>query len=180
MKNKSCLSGRLDTKAFTLIELLVVVLIIGILAAVALPQYQKAVWKSKNTQLKTLIKNVRQAEDTYRLANGEYAVNFDELSLELPLTPSTTTTCGPAIAGTDSVRKGKDFEIILNAHSSASVHVLGLWTQGKYKCYGFAMLPNGDYYCTEKNSTGGSFCEKLERATENDFNGGAFTMYTMP
>ena len=74
---------------FTLIELLVVVLIIGILAAVALPQYQKAVEKSKAAQAQTLLKSVYQAAKAYKLANGSWPASFDELVVDIPWTGNT-------------------------------------------------------------------------------------------
>ena len=69
---------------FTLIELLVVVLIVGILAAVALPQYQKAVEKSRAVQALTVLKAIVQAEETYYLTKGEYTGQLDLLDIEIP------------------------------------------------------------------------------------------------
>ena len=79
MKN---ISGR-NIGGFTLIELLVVVLIIGILSAVALPQYQKAVVKSRFAEAFTNLKTIAQADAACQLEKGS-ACGIDELSIEIP------------------------------------------------------------------------------------------------
>ena len=69
---------------FTLIELLVVVLIIGILAGVALPQYQKAVAKARYTQMIMAGKSLKDAMEVYYMANGDYPLYWSDLDITYP------------------------------------------------------------------------------------------------
>lgn len=70
-------------KGFTLIELLVVVLIIGILAAIALPQYEKAVSKARGTEAMTSAKALSDALNVYYLAARKYTSNIKELDIRV-------------------------------------------------------------------------------------------------
>lgn len=79
-------------KGFTLIELLVVVLIIGILASIALPQYVKAVEKSRATEAIQLLGDLSRAQRIYQMATGTYTNNLNLLDIELPgILPNDTT-----------------------------------------------------------------------------------------
>ena len=81
-------------KGFTLIELLVVVLIIGILSAVALPQYEKAVTKSRLGTMKAIVESVIKNGEEYYLANGVYPKSLEELTIPPP-TPVSKRTNSP-------------------------------------------------------------------------------------
>ena len=81
-------------KAFTLIELLVVVLIIGILSAIALPQYQKAIERVHFVKALQIVRSIAQAQKTYYLANNSYATNFKQLD---SIPPELQESDGPFI-----------------------------------------------------------------------------------
>lgn len=73
-----------EKRGFTLIELLVVVLIIGILASVALPQYQVAVTKTRFTQMQALTNAYMTAIDSYYLTNGTWPRYWRDMDFEPP------------------------------------------------------------------------------------------------
>lgn len=61
-----------NKRGFTLIELLVVVLIIGILAAVAIPQYQLVVEKTRASEAFVALESWERAANLYYMTNGTY------------------------------------------------------------------------------------------------------------
>ncbi len=107
-----------NSHAFTLIELLVVVLIIGILAAVAMPQYQVAVEKARVAQMLPIMRHIYDALALYKLQNGKYytddydLLSWDDLGIEPPAgladghfteMENDTWYCYPNEEGTGSV-----------------------------------------------------------------------------
>ena len=65
-------------KGFTLIEMLVVVLIIGILAGVALPQYEMAVAKTRVASIFPIMRGIKDALYEYKLKNGDFYTGEDD------------------------------------------------------------------------------------------------------
>nr|MCR5504162.1 hypothetical protein [Elusimicrobiaceae bacterium] len=87
-----------------LIELLVVVLIIGILAAIALPQYKQSIVKSRFANIKIIMADIKRSQEMYYLVNGKYSFDIEHLD--------TKTTC-PTISVDDgtTLSCGKYFDI---------------------------------------------------------------------
>ena len=81
---------------FTLIELLVVVMIIGILAAMAIPQYFKVVEKSRTAEARSFVSSLRSSEEAYLARSGNYTSNIGSLDISFSNcnTSGGTQACG--------------------------------------------------------------------------------------
>lgn len=167
---------------FTLIELLVVVIIIGILAAIALPQYQKAVEKVRAQEALTLLVSVsRDFQATY-LRMGAYPTNFDDLNIQIPWKePYVRGAVNSYNRATDG-RKNKEWGILVN-NAGNTIGVLR--QRGRYKEAGFAsfLKPNGagfEIRCIAYSVADHSYCTDLWKGTHAGKVHIAFDTYTMP
>lgn len=142
---------------FTLIELLIVVLIIGILSAVVLPQYEKAVEKSRLAQAFVLARALHSAQEEYKMANGSYTRYFDDLAVGGDFSSVGTNRCG---LQAPDVRYTKDFAVALGTDGQYTGDVLVARNDGKYKCYAIGFIQD-KLHCSEyPGGHRASFCSK--------------------
>ena len=140
-------------KGFTLIEMLVVVLIIGILAGVALPQYTSAVRKARVAEAKISLRALIDAEDRYILEHNDYFSSWDDLDIEIQDETNNWTF-------------GQE-ECLGESKLGCGVYASPKWEGGYYISYwsnnyddGEA-LASGKYVCTWLDDNGKKVCKSL-------------------
>ena len=89
-----------NNKGFTLIELLVVVLILGILAAMAMPQYFKAVERSRMSEAVSLMASIAQAQQRKYMQINKYTKEYKSLDVA-PKGAAGTTYCTKGVKDAD-------------------------------------------------------------------------------
>ncbi|HOJ87294.1 MAG TPA: type IV pilin protein [Elusimicrobiales bacterium] len=132
-----------NRKGFTLIELLVVVLIIGILAAMGIPQYFKAVERSRVSEATNIFSNIKNAQERFYSRKLNYTNNWD--NIDITVKNASGTDCTGTTACTLKYFK---VQITANSDTNYTVTATRLANTPKYGTYVVTYVgPTGTTSC---------------------------------
>lgn len=146
---KKAITRKRKRTGFTLIELLVVVLIIGILASIAIPQYFKVVERAKVAESHNFISNVKQANERYMAREGNYVIAIANLNnLDVTFSGSSPSwgmkNFKAAMAGTSCAGGDPGYTLTLtrDTNNSGVSPRYGSYTTNYNRCTGQITYPS--------------------------------------
>lgn len=149
-------------KGFTLVELLAVMLLIGILSAVAIPQYTRSVRRAEITEGLTHGKTIYDAALRFKAVNGDWPRTFDQLSISFM----------EATAGSSAFDDGSFIYSLVPAANEEQAYVSARSTKGDYELRFIEPIVNSNGVfapiacCPGTSNKGIWLCENVAKAPE--------------
>ena len=162
----------MNNKGFTLIELLVVVLILGILAAMAMPQYFKAVERSRMSEAVSLLGSIAQSEQRKYMQINNYTASFRSLDVapkdangsayctKGTQASSETAAVTPA-TNTNECGDGNGFVVVLQGNALSNGFATATRTGNGTLQYAYSLkrfYGGQGTLCTAGNANGAELC----------------------
>jgi len=129
-------------RGLTLIELLIVIVIVGILAAIAVPVYTNYMQRARRADAKTALEQLRAAEEMYRAERGSYSTDLVQLvnswgvpnlSGDYAILLNSSTALGFLAEGRpNTARQLSDGSLFINQDGRKSDGDGAVWPQGKW------------------------------------------------